>query len=119
MHKLYDQLDTTGSPLPMANKKIAILGLSFKPNTDDIRESPAIDVIEKLHHDGAIIQAYDPKAMDNMQKLFPYVTYCTSAETALANATAAVLLTEWDEFKTLQKDKLPPIVVDTRHILKD
>lgn len=87
------------------NKKIAILGLAFKPGTDDIREAPAIKIIKELLKRNAMIFAYDPKAMDNMKKIFPDINYCSSVKEALTSADACLILTEWEEFKKLtEKD---------------
>ncbi|MFH0832245.1 MAG: UDP-glucose/GDP-mannose dehydrogenase family protein [Candidatus Aenigmatarchaeota archaeon] len=85
------------------NKKVTILGLAFKPGTDDIRESPAIRIISELLRKGACVSAYDPKAMDNVKRVFPNITYCRSAKEALENADACVILTEWEEFKKLSE----------------
>jgi len=105
----------------VANKKIAILGLSFKANTDDIRYSPAIDFIKTLAADNALIYAYDPQAMNNMRKLFPDIHYCTSADEALHGADAVLLLTEWNEFKQLDLEHVASLVahrtiMDTRNL---
>ena len=114
--KLYDLLNGE-----VKGKTIAILGLAFKANTDDIRMSPAINVIEKLLKDEAHIKAYDPKAMERMRWLFPDVTYCKSAQEVIKGADAIVLLTEWDEFKHLDlemnyKNAKKPVIVDGRNI---
>lgn len=85
----------------VAGKKIAVLGLSFKANTDDIRYSPAIEMMQTLLNDGANVYAYDPQAMTNMCKLLPEVHYCSSAEEAFDHADALLLLTDWNEFKHL------------------
>jgi UDPglucose 6-dehydrogenase len=85
----------------VTGKKIAILGLSFKANTDDIRYSPAIEMMQKLLTDGAKVYAYDPQAMNNMVKIIPEITYCSSPEEALDHADALLVLTDWDEFKQL------------------
>lgn len=82
-------------------KKVTILGLSFKANTDDIRSSPAIMIIAKLLADGAHVVVYDPQAMEQMKKLFPEVTYCDTAYQAVRDADVLLMLTDWDEFKTL------------------
>lgn len=105
----------------IAHKKIALLGLSFKANTDDIRSSPAIMFIENLLAANAHISVYDPKAMNNMQKLFPDITYCSSAYEAVDDADALLLLTDWDEFKALDIKHIAnimkqPIVMDTRNM---
>ncbi|MBS3054432.1 MAG: UDP-glucose/GDP-mannose dehydrogenase family protein [Candidatus Aenigmarchaeota archaeon] len=81
-------------------KKIAVLGLAFKEDTDDIRESPAIDIIEMLKKEGASVYAYDPKAADNMKRIYPEVTYCSVAD-ALKDAEACLILAKWKEFSSL------------------
>lgn len=122
MHKnwivdqVYDLLNND-----IRGKKIAILGLAFKANTDDIRYSPAIEALERFLNDGAYIQVYDPKAMQNMGTLFPDIQYCNSMHDAVKNADAILLLTEWDEFKQVSLKQLSRLVrqkniVDGRNI---
>lgn len=104
------------------SKTVAILGLSFKANTDDIRNSPAIPIIDLLLKHNTHIKAYDPAAMENMRSLYPNLCYCNSAYEAITNADAIIILTEWDEFKridpqhaySLTKDVF---IVDMRNIL--
>jgi UDPglucose 6-dehydrogenase len=97
----------------LKGKRIGILGLAFKPDTDDIRESRAIPIVERLIEEGAKIIAYDPKAMDNFRKLFPQIEYTSSAENVL-NADAVLVVTEWDEFEEL--DYTEKVVIDGRMI---
>lgn len=86
-------------------KTIAILGLAFKENTDDVRDSPAIKVIERLVEKGCIIRAYDPKASANMKNIFPEIEYAGSAADAVKGADACLILTAWGEFKNMtEKD---------------
>ncbi len=87
--------------MDVAGKRIAVLGLAFKPESDDIREAPSIDIIRKLREKGARIVAYDPKAMENFRKLFPDIEYADSAGKALLRADACLIVTEWDEFRNL------------------
>ncbi|MDH7517797.1 MAG: UDP-glucose/GDP-mannose dehydrogenase family protein [Candidatus Thermoplasmatota archaeon] len=97
----------------LRGKTIGVLGLAFKPNTDDIRESRAIPIIQQLINEGANIKAYDPEAMENFKKLYPNINYCTTASEAL-DSDAVLILTKWDEFKNLNyKGK---IVFDGRRI---
>ncbi|RSL29937.1 UDP-glucose/GDP-mannose dehydrogenase family protein, partial [Salibacterium salarium] len=102
---------------------IAILGLAFKPNTDDIREAPALKIINELVDHGADIQAYDPVAVENArQTITADITYTNTALDALKGADAAFLVTEWDECKALTgeqfKDNLKrPVVIDGRNAL--
>lgn len=94
-------------------KTIGILGLAFKPDTDDIRESRAIPVVSSLCSEGAEIIAYDPAAMDNFRQIFPHVTYASSVSSVL-EANAVLILTEWKEFEGL--DYTGKIVIDGRRI---
>jgi UDPglucose 6-dehydrogenase len=87
--------------MKLHGKRICILGLAFKPDSDDIREAPAIDIIKSLKAKGASVVAYDPKAIENMRVLFPDIHYAGSAAEAIAGADACLVLTEWDEFKQL------------------
>lgn len=105
------------------NKTIAILGLAFKANTDDIRYSPAIATISKLLELGASIQAYDPQAMESMKQEFPFITYCASTQGAVRNADAVIIMTEWDDFKLMDIDQIGSllkqrILVDARNIIE-
>jgi UDPglucose 6-dehydrogenase len=92
---------------------IGVLGLAFKPDTDDIRESRAIPVVQQLLKEGAVVKVYDPQAMDNFKKLFPQVQYCSFASEAL-NADAVLITTKWDEFNRL--DFHGKIVIDGRRV---
>ena len=86
----------------VADKVIAILGLAFKPETDDMRDSPSIDIVRELADAGAQIKAYDPKAMDEARHMLPKdVSYCDSASDCIADADAVVIVTEWNEFRAL------------------
>ena len=92
---------------PLDDKTVAVLGLSFKPNTDDMREAKSVEVIEQLHAAGATIRAYDPVATDNARDLLPTgVTYSASPYEAAQNADAVVLVTEWNEFKFINLERL-------------
>ncbi|HEY9246244.1 MAG TPA: UDP-glucose/GDP-mannose dehydrogenase family protein [Candidatus Methanoperedens sp.] len=101
-------------------KKIAVLGLAFKNDTDDIRESRAINVIRELLDSGAEVSAYDPMANENMRKIFSNIEYHTSAAGALRGADAGLIMTEWDEFRSLDKEfevMKNRLVIDGRHML--
>lgn len=103
------------------NKTIAILGLSFKPNTDDIREAPAISIIQSLLNAGANIRAYDPVAMENAKAVLPYITYCNDAYDACRDADAVVIVTEWNQFRNLELQQIKallkqPYFFDLRNI---
>jgi UDPglucose 6-dehydrogenase len=91
----------------LEDKTIAVLGLAFKPNTDDMREAKSLEVVRLLHAAGAQVRAYDPVAMDNARTLMPEgVVFCESAYEAAAGADGVALLTEWNEFKYLNLDRL-------------
>lgn len=111
----------------LKDKKIGILGLSFKPETDDIREAPSIRVIRGLKAEGAKLRLYDPQAMTNMKALFPedgeQVVYCASPCEAAEGANALLVVTEWDEFKGLDLKKIKqvmanPILIDGRNMFE-
>jgi UDPglucose 6-dehydrogenase len=86
--------------------RVAVLGVAFKPNSDDIRDSPALDVANQLQLQGANVSVYDPKAMDNAQQLFPTLNYALSTLDACKGADAVLILTEWDEFRKMQPEDL-------------
>jgi len=111
---LDDHVDVTG-------RRVAVLGLSFKPGTDDIRHSRAIPVIEGLQSRGAEVVAYDPVAIEEMRERFPDIEYAESATTALEGAHGAVVVTDWDEFATLDEEfdaMADPVIVDGRRIIR-
>jgi UDPglucose 6-dehydrogenase len=102
-------------------KTIAIWGLAFKPKTDDIREAPALMVIEELQKLGSNIQAFDPVAQENAKKTLKDITYLENPYDTLKNADALVIMTEWDEFRDLDKEKIKsllknPNVIDGRNL---
>jgi len=102
-------------------KTIGILGLAFKPNTDDMRYAPAIDVIESLQSEGATIKAFDPQAMNEAAHLVPRVKLCRDAYEVAHGADCLAILTEWNEFKELDFKRLKklmrqPLIVDGRNI---
>ena len=104
----------------VAGERVAVLGLAFKPGTDDVRNSRAIPVIEGLQERGAAVVAYDPVASEPMRERFPDVTYADSADAALDGAVGALVVTDWDEFATLDEafDAMAePVVVDGRRIV--
>jgi UDPglucose 6-dehydrogenase len=87
-------------------KKVALLGLAFKANTDDMRDAKSLDVIAAVLADGGEIVAFDPIAMDNCKKIFPQITYAKSSFEAAEGADAVVVVTEWNEFKQINLEKL-------------
>jgi len=104
-------------------KTIAVLGLTFKPNTDDTRDSPAIPLITALHDLGAVVRAYDPAGMQQAKPHLPEVIYSASAYEAAAGAAAVVIATEWEQFRALDLERLKrvmvsPVIVDLRNIYR-
>ncbi len=102
-------------------KTIGILGLAFKPNTDDIRNAPALKIINKLKQDGAKIKAYDPEAQGNAKQMLPDIEYCANPYEVAKDSEALIICTEWDEFKNLDLEKIKsvmatPIIFDGRNI---
>ena len=103
-------------------KKIAVWGLAFKPNTDDVRFAPSIAIVKALVAEGAAIRAYDPEAAEKAKVLLPDVTYCADAYQAAEGADAVVLLTEWEEFRKIDWNRLAtlverPLIIDGRNAL--
>jgi len=107
---------------PLDDKVVAVLGLAFKPNTDDMREAKSVEVVALLHEAGAKIKAYDPVATENARRLLPReVTYCASPYEAAEKADALALVTEWNEFKFLNLERLRslmrrPVIFDGRNL---
>jgi UDPglucose 6-dehydrogenase len=104
----------------LAGKRIAVLGLAFKDNTDDIRDSRAIPVIRDLLQAGVVVTAYDPMAVPNMKKVFPALTYCSTAADALRGADGCLVMTEWPEFEQLGREfdlMADRIIIEGRRIL--
>ncbi len=102
-------------------KTVGILGLSFKPNTDDMRDAPSIEIIHMLQHEGARIKAYDPVAMNNAKRILDHVEYCDDPYSVAEDADALVLITEWNEFKQLDMQRIlgsmrQPFLLDGRNI---
>ena len=106
----------------LKQKRVAVLGLAFKPETDDIRFAPALDLIRGLLEEKAEVRAYDPQAMEKTRAELPSVTYCESAYEAAEGAEALVIATEWDEFKRLDWERMKqlmarPLILDGRNLL--
>lgn len=104
-----------------AGKTIGVLGLTFKPETDDLRDSPALTILPALYEKGAKIQAHDPQGMDEAAKNFPYFTYVQNAYEACRDADAVVLMTEWNQYRALDLEKIKslmkrPVFVDLRNV---
>ncbi len=103
------------------NKTIGVLGLAFKPNTDDMRSAPSLDIIAALQREGATVKAYDPEAMEVSRKMLKGVKFCKGAYEVARGSDALIIVTEWDEFKQLNLDRLRsimthPIIIDGRNI---
>jgi UDPglucose 6-dehydrogenase len=101
---------------------VAVLGAAFKPNSDDVRDSPALDVAVSIGNRGGKVVVYDPQAMDNARRLHPELVYVESLEEALRGADLTLLLTEWDEFRAMDPEVIGPLVaqrnlVDGRNVL--
>lgn len=115
INKMKDALGT------LKGKTIGILGLAFKPNTDDIREAKSLELISILLNEGANLRAYDPVAMDNMKVIFPKITYCSNPYELAEGCDALLIVTEWREFRFLNLEKIKqvmrrPAIFDGRNI---
>ncbi len=107
----------------VSGKTIAILGLAFKPNTDDMREAPSLTIIEELKAAGAFIRAYDPESMEQARLLLQDITYTENAYDCAKDADALVIITEWEAFRALDLGRIlgalrAPVVVDLRNIYR-
>jgi UDPglucose 6-dehydrogenase len=105
----------------MRGKKIAVWGLAFKPNTDDVRFAPSLALVHSLLEEGADVRAYDPEAMEKAKSEFPNITYCSDPYQAAEGADAIVIVTEWDEFRQVDWNRLlstveHPLVIDGRNM---
>jgi UDPglucose 6-dehydrogenase len=105
----------------LRGKTVAVLGLTFKPNTDDMREAPSIPLIMALQDRGAKVRAYDPAGMGQAKQILPEIDYCTGPYDCLADADAAVIVTEWEQFRALDLKRVRelmacPVVIDLRNI---
>ena len=103
-------------------RNVAVLGAAFKPESDDVRDSPALNVAAAMHLKGANVRVHDPKAIANAKAMFPTLTYCESAEEACRNVDLIVLATEWDEYRRIDPAQLRSIVrvprlLDTRNAI--
>lgn len=105
----------------LKGKRVAVLGLTFKPNTDDMREAPSLDIIPVLLKAGATVCAYDPEGMDEAEKLLPGILWAQTPYEAMKGADLVTLLTEWNQFRALDLDQVKdllkqPIIVDLRNV---
>ena len=104
-------------------KTVAIFGLTFKPNTDDMRDAPSLAIVQSLLDAGATVRAYDPEGMEAAKAMMPGVTYCANAYEAATGADAVAIVTEWDTFRALDLKRLAgvmtaPVMVDLRNIYR-
>ena len=104
-------------------KTVAVLGLTFKPNTDDMRDAPSLAIVQSLLDAGAIVRGYDPEGMESARAMMPDVAYCKDAYEAARDADAVVIVTEWDIFRALDLKRLAatmaqPVMVDLRNIYR-
>jgi UDPglucose 6-dehydrogenase len=100
---------------------IAILGVTFKPNTDDVRDSPSLVIVPALQAEGATVRAHDPEGMETARRELPGVVWCEDVYDAMSDADAMVILTEWNAFRALDLKRVRellrrPIVVDLRNV---
>ena len=107
----------------LKGKTVAILGLTFKPNTDDMRDAPSLDVVPALLAMGAAVRAFDPEGMEEAAKVLDGLTFVDGPYAAVEGADVAVILTEWDQFRALDLDRLKglmkaPVVVDLRNVYR-
>jgi UDPglucose 6-dehydrogenase len=107
----------------LRGKTVAVLGLTFKPNTDDMREAPSIPLITALQDMGAKVRVHDPEGMEQAKKVLPEVTYCDGPYACAENADALVIVTEWEQFRALDLARLKdtmaaPIVIDLRNVYR-
>ncbi|MCA9476095.1 MAG: UDP-glucose/GDP-mannose dehydrogenase family protein, partial [Nitrospira sp.] len=105
----------------LKGKTIGMLGLSFKPNTDDIRDSPALGIAEQLMKAGCTVRAYDPEALTESMKVLPKLVPCRDAYHTVEGVDAVVLVTEWNQFRNLDLDQIKskakaPIFIDLRNV---
>ncbi len=116
-------IEALGGADAARGKKVALLGLTFKPNTDDMRDSPAIVVAQTLTDAGVEVAAYDPEGMELARPLMPHVTMCDSPYSAIEGADAVAIVTEWDEFRALDLARVrelanEAVLVDLRNIYR-
>jgi UDPglucose 6-dehydrogenase len=114
-------IDALGGSEVARGKKAALLGLTFKPNTDDMRDAPSLAIAQALNDAGVIVSAYDPEGMDMARPLLPDVEMAESAYAAISGADAVVIVTEWDAFRALDLDRIKsiakaPLLIDLRNV---
>ena len=105
-------------------KTVAVLGLTFKPETDDMRDAPSVPIVSRLAEEGATVRAYDPVGMEHARGMLPAsVQFCADAYDAVTGADALVLVTEWNEFRALSPDRLRELmrgqlIMDLRNVFE-
>ncbi len=114
-------IDAVGGDLK--GKTIAVLGLTFKPNTDDMRDAPSLDIVPALQDEGAKVRAFDPEGMNEAKHMLKDVQFATGPYDCVQNADAVVIITEWDQFRALDLDRIKdalktPILIDLRNIYR-
>ncbi len=119
--KIVGALGASLNPGSLKGVTVGVLGLAFKPNTDDVRDAPSLVIVRELQRRGARVQAYDPAAMEQAQQVLPEVDYRTDAYSASEGTDALVLITEWNQFRNLDLKKIKslmrrPILVDLRNV---
>ena len=120
--KIIKALDEDGTG-KIGGKTVAVLGLTFKPNTDDMRDAPSLAIVQSLLDAGAIVRAYDPEGMEAAKAMLPDITYCTGAYEAATGADAVAIVTEWDTFRALDLKRLArvmagKVMVDLRNVYR-
>jgi len=105
----------------VAGKTVAVLGLTFKPNTDDMRDSPSLDIVPALIEAGATVRAFDPEGMEEAKKMLPGIEYCDDSYATMTGADALAIVTEWNEFRALDLSRIKsllksPVIVDLRNV---
>jgi len=121
VNKIVTALGISNNPGSLEGLRVGVLGLSFKPNTDDLREAPSLVIIRELQRRGAVVQAYDPAAIEQAKRALPDVDYREDAYSVAEGADALVLVTEWNQFRNLDLDKVKylmrrPILLDLRNV---
>jgi UDPglucose 6-dehydrogenase len=118
----YDKVvQALGGEGQVRGRTVALLGLTFKPNTDDLRDAPPLFLLARLLEAGARVQAFDPAGMPGAERLYPEAAYCADAYDAARGADVLVIATEWNQFRNLDWDRLlqtmaRPVVVDLRNV---
>jgi UDPglucose 6-dehydrogenase len=112
---------TTACGGSVKGKAIAVLGLTFKPNTDDMREAPSLNIIASLKKSGASVRVFDPEGMEEAKTMLDGVDWCSDSYDAVTGVDAVAIVTEWNEFRALDLDRIKslmkvPVMVDLRNI---